>query len=450
MTGRLVAGRYRLERLVGRGGAAEVYRALDVVLERAVAVKLFLPGTEMASELRWRSEIRVLAGLSHPGLVTVFDAGSDPDLDGRPYLVMEFVDGASLADRLRVGPVPPRDVALIGARLAGALSHVHGQGVVHRDVKPGNVLLADREVKLADFGIARLLGDTRLTTVGTTVGTANYLSPEQVRGEEVGPPSDVYSLGLVLLEALTGAVVYPGHGVAAAVARLHRAPAVPAGLDGLWEDLLTRMTAADPTARLTAQQAGAVLGQLGHSEADPAAAATTRLVDSPERRRARTRHRRYWVALIGALTLVALAAIGYALSSRSTAGHPAAGPQSTGATHRESPRSSPSAPPSSTASHTTRPRTAAGAIRELRAAIARAVNTGNLDLSAATDLDSRLTDLARGLSQPASKPDDLGHKVADLLKHLDDLRTKGQLTAAGQRMLVGPLRSLEHFIPPTP
>lgn len=442
LAGRLLAGRYRLESLLGRGAAAEVYRAFDVVLERAIAVKLFNPGAEMAAAVRRNSEIRVLAGLNHPGLVTLFDAGTDPELDDRPYLVMELVEGVSLAERLRDGAVAPREAALIGASLADALSYVHGQGVVHRDIKPANVLLADHTVKLGDFGIARLLDDARLTTTGSTVGTANYLSPEQARGDQVGPASDVYSLGLVVLESLTGVVAYPGHGIAAAAARLHRPPVIPAELGSAWGELLTRMTAAEPAARPTAAEAGVALRALALG-VEPPVEGRTRVIGAT-RRLPTTHRRRYLLALVAAVIIAGAVTLAYALSSPSTNGHPVSGPRPTGTSK---PQTSSTPPPRTTGSIAPRPRTAAGAINEVRAAVARAVNTGNLDLSAASDLDHRLADLAHGLSDAGAKPRDLGHKVADLLKHVDDLGTKGQLTAAGRRMLSRPLTILEQFIP---
>ena len=141
---------------------------------------------------------------------------------------MEFVDGVTLRQLLGEGPLGPRPAARIGAELAAGLAHIHAHGIVHRDVKPANILLRGETVKLADFGVARILDDARVTEVGTTVGTANYLSPEQVRGADITPASDIYSLALVLIEMITGEIAYPGSGVTAAMARLHRPPALPA------------------------------------------------------------------------------------------------------------------------------------------------------------------------------------------------------------------------------
>jgi eukaryotic-like serine/threonine-protein kinase len=248
--GRLVAGRYRLDALVGRGGSAEVWRAHDEALERWVALKLVTAsGGEDAG--RVGDEARLLARLSHPGLVPVYDAGTDEV--GRPWVVMELVEGETLGAAMARGPLPSERVAGLGRTLAGALAYVHAQGLVHRDVKPANVLLGtDGRVRLTDFGIARLVDAAKVTATGLTVGTAGYLSPEQVQGAHVGPASDVYSLGLVLLEALKGEREYPGTAVEVALARLTRPPVVPPGLPAGWVGLLTAMTALEPERRPSA------------------------------------------------------------------------------------------------------------------------------------------------------------------------------------------------------
>ncbi len=245
--------RYRLEARLGSGGTADVHRATDTTLQRPVAVKLLRDVAGDASDrARFVAEARTLASLSHRNLVMVLDAGIG-DEDDRPFLVMELVEGRALSDALRQGPLPAREVARIGAEVAAGLAFAHERGVVHRDVKPGNVLLSDDgRVKLADFGIARLIGDTvRHTRTGTAIGTAAYLAPEQVRGEDVTGCADVYALGLVLLEALTGTRAFPGSATEAALARLHRDPDVPDELPAGWSALLRAMTAADPAARPT-------------------------------------------------------------------------------------------------------------------------------------------------------------------------------------------------------
>lgn len=250
---RLIGGRYRTERLLGRGGTAAVWCATDEALGRQVALKLV---TSSGGEDTGRvgDEARLLARLSHPGLVPVYDAGTDQA--GRPWVVMELVDGETLADAVRRGPMASSRVADIGARLAEALAYVHGEGLIHRDVKPANVLLgSDGRVRLTDFGIARLVDAAKVTATGLTVGTASYLSPEQVTADPVGTAADVYSLGLVLLECLTGAREYSGSAVEVALARLSRPPQVPAGLPAGWPGLLTAMTDRDPVRRPTCARA---------------------------------------------------------------------------------------------------------------------------------------------------------------------------------------------------
>jgi serine/threonine protein kinase len=236
-----------------------VYCARDVVLDRPVALKIFpAEAADARQAVRYEQEARLLARLSHPGLVTVYDAGIDATVadEPRPYLVMELVRGPTLADRLHVGPLPPAEVAALATQLSSALAHIHRRDVVHRDVKPANVLLRHADdgspypaATLTDFGIARLIDGTRITMTGHTLGTANYLSPEQLSGSEVGPPSDIYSLGLLLIECLTGEVVFPGHGIEAAMPRLHGAPTIPDTVPPEWAGLLRSMTDPDPGRR---------------------------------------------------------------------------------------------------------------------------------------------------------------------------------------------------------
>jgi serine/threonine protein kinase len=248
--GEVLGGRYLLGDLLGRGGAADVFRATDQLLERTVAVKVLRDqaaggpdalgdGTDAA---RFAGEVRTLAGLNHRGLVTVLDAGT---AGGRAFLVMELVDGPTLhALVARQALTSDRSLDL-GAQVADALSYVHGRGVLHRDVKPGNILLDSRgRARLADFGIARLVDEeSHHTRTGQTIGTAAYLAPEQVLGEDLTSAVDVYSLGLVLLEALTGRRTFPGTPTEAALARLNRSPEVPTSLPAPWPTLLTAMTA---------------------------------------------------------------------------------------------------------------------------------------------------------------------------------------------------------------
>jgi eukaryotic-like serine/threonine-protein kinase len=268
---RLVAGRYELGAVVGIGASAVVHRAWDTQAGRSVAVKLFRAGASAYDRRQQRQEMQVLARLDHPGLVALHDGGV---ADGRPFVVTDLVEGPTLAERILDGPLPPETVRDLGARLADALVHVHAGGIVHRDVKPANVLLGDgSRPRLADFGIARALDGTAATATGFVVGTAAYLAPEQVRGESVGPEADVYALGLVLLEALTGTREYPGLAAESATARLHRRPAVPPGLPRGLGAALRAMTATEPALRPTAAASAAALSGEGRAAVGPPTAA---------------------------------------------------------------------------------------------------------------------------------------------------------------------------------
>lgn len=278
---RILAGRYRLETLIGSGGAADVHRGFDLRLRRPVAVKLFRPDTGFDTEEAFLSEAMILARLQHPGLVTAYDAGRH---HGDAYLVMQLIEGRTLKARIADGPLCPEATAMIGAGLADALAHAHEVGIVHRDVKPSNVILdASDHPHLTDFGIARLLDATTRTVTGTLIGTAAYLSPEQVLGRRVGRPADVYALGLVLLECLTGRLEYDGGPLEAAIARLHRRPRLPDVLPTELAALLRDMTALDEQARPTAHDCARTLTALSTATDPtfhPSAARATSVVAS--------------------------------------------------------------------------------------------------------------------------------------------------------------------------
>jgi hypothetical protein len=192
----------------------------------------------------------------------VFDAGTDPE-SGQPYLVMQLIEGPTLADAMRGAAMPSQQVAQYGAALADALAYVHERNLVHRDVKPANVLITeDGRVHLADFGIARLVDSAHQTRTGDVLGTPAYFAPEQVAGEEVGPPADIYALAIVLLECLTGRRPFEGTAMEVAMARLARQPEVPADLGPDWQTILTAMTARAPASRPTAPDVADALRQI--------------------------------------------------------------------------------------------------------------------------------------------------------------------------------------------
>lgn len=260
-TTELLGGRYRLESVIGRGGFSTVYQAHDEALGRKVAIKRFDVGP--IDPAREEVELAILAGLDHHNLITMLDAGSHRDERGRlvRFIVMPLVRGMDLQERLRGSRIAARNIAEIGYDVAEALEYIHAQNVVHRDVKPSNILLVDygnatprARAKLTDFGIAFAADAERFTAVGATTGTAAYLSPEQAAGQHVGPPTDVYSAGLVLLQCFTRVTEFPGTAMESAMARLSRQPRIADYLPDHWRGLLTSMTLRDPAERPSSRE----------------------------------------------------------------------------------------------------------------------------------------------------------------------------------------------------
>jgi eukaryotic-like serine/threonine-protein kinase len=255
MIGRSIGGRYRLIAPLGEGGMATLWRAIDEQLDREVAVKLLREqyGNDAGFSARFRQEARSAGSLSHPNIVPVYDYGTDAD--GTQFIVMQLVDGQDLSAVLRERTVLGTDDAVrVALAVASALEAAHRRGIVHRDVKPGNILITDDgDVKVTDFGIARAVSEASMTVTGTTLGSVHYFSPEQARGDEVTGRSDVYSLGIVVYEMLTGRRPFEGDSAAGvALKRLHEDPPlpstirpVPAGLEAIVMRALER----DPEAR---------------------------------------------------------------------------------------------------------------------------------------------------------------------------------------------------------
>ena len=280
--GRVVAGRYRLEREIGHGAMGVVWQATDLRLDRAVAVKqlrladgLTAPEARQARQRALR-EARIVARLHHPNAVTVFDVVDD--IDGLPALVMEYVPSHTLAMALTEGAVlPVGRVAELGAQIAAALAAAHAAGIVHRDVKPGNILLAaDGSAKITDFGISRASGDVTVTRIGVVAGTPAYLAPEVARGEPAGPASDVFSLGATLYAAVEG---HPPFGeLDNPVAQLHRVAAgraEPPRRAGPLTDVVNAALQDDPGRRPTMGQLAEALSAIdGRATVGPAEAPT--------------------------------------------------------------------------------------------------------------------------------------------------------------------------------
>jgi serine/threonine protein kinase len=292
-----LSGRYEIGDRLGSGGMSNVYKATDLTLERTVAVKVLAEHLSDDDRFvaRFRREALAVAKLIHPNIVQVYDTGVD---DGRHYIVMEYVEGRSGAQILqRQGPVEPDVAAEIGAQACAGLDYAHRRGIIHRDVKPGNLMVVggpvgggEMTVKLTDFGIARAIEQTRITQVGSVVGTAAYLAPEQVRGEEATPATDVYALGVVIYQLLTARLPWEGTTLAElAIRRENERPLPPSSYDtDVPETLSTAVLRAlegDPARRyITARELASAL-RTGLSGAEPppadSEAATRAMTDTP-------------------------------------------------------------------------------------------------------------------------------------------------------------------------
>ena len=329
-TGRLLDDRYRLGPMLGRGGMATVHAATDIKLRRRVAVKLFRPGSDENMLARLETEARLLGGLSHPGLLRVFDVSLDSD---QPYLVMQLIDGCTLRKSMNAGRLRPVLVARLGARLAETLRYIHSRQIVHRDIKPSNVLLDDEgSGYLADFGIATLIGSARLTATGHCIGTAAYLAPEQVAGADPRPSADIYSVGLVLLECLTGRPEFPGSDVEAAVARLGRAPHVPDWLPPALRETLVAMLSRAPAERPDAARCVELfedyLAKPNRAVEPPTLVDTPPAPETPTKVRVPVRRRRRPVQVAAAGVLLAGIATTALLTTAADGGRPV-GPERT-------------------------------------------------------------------------------------------------------------------------
>jgi serine/threonine-protein kinase len=328
--GTLLGGRYRLDAQIGRGGMSTVYRAFDVVLERPVAIKLMHRETAADSDQleRFRREARSVAQLNHPQIVTVIDAGEDSAPDGEagsPYIVLEYVDGETLKDLIRrEGRLEITQAIAYAIEIARALGAAHERQIVHRDVKPQNVLIgAEGGPKITDFGIARTLTEEGLTMDGRVLGTTDYVSPEQALGQPVTGQSDLYSLGIVLYEMLTGQVPFRGESPVA-VAMKHVREEIPdvralrPELSAATAAVLDRAVAKDlsrryPSAASMAADLEEVLAIETSRSGQATGEVTTILRTLPGRSRRRVpwrmRHPARWVASIALLALIVAIAI---------------------------------------------------------------------------------------------------------------------------------------------
>jgi serine/threonine protein kinase, bacterial len=274
LAGTVLDGRYRVEVMIATGGMSSVYRGLDLRLDRPVALKIM--DSRYAGDqqflTRFQREARAVARLKDPGLVAVYDQG----IEGRhPFLVMELVEGGTLRELLRErGPMPPHAVAAVLAPVLGGLAVAHAAGLVHRDVKPENVLISDDGgVKIADFGLVRAVAEAKITSTSVILGTAAYLSPEQVSTGDASPRSDVYAVGILAYELLTGDTPFTGDSaLAVAYQRIDNdvpaASTVIAGVPTQFDELVRHATARDPAGRYAdardmAEDLEAIVDQLG-------------------------------------------------------------------------------------------------------------------------------------------------------------------------------------------
>jgi serine/threonine protein kinase len=269
----LLLGRYRPGRVLSRGGMATVYLGLDERLGRSVAIKLLNSGSDIDMG-RYEAELRVLAGLNHHGLVSIVDAGvddSEPD-DLRPFLVMELVHGRTLQRTLLQRTLRPRQIAEIATDVAETLEYVHRSGLIHRDVTPSNIMVVNygtessrERALLTDFGLA--IQTATAPTEASISGTAAYLSPEQVRNETLTPASDIYSLGLVILQCFTNEIAFPGTVIESISGRLKHDPFVPESLPEPWPQMLHHMTDRNPANRPVAEEVAVAVRQVIRSTA---------------------------------------------------------------------------------------------------------------------------------------------------------------------------------------
>ncbi|HZD67695.1 MAG TPA: protein kinase [Actinomycetes bacterium] len=465
--GQVLGGRYELSALLGAGGMASVYLATDGVLQRTVAVKVLGPPYDQHPVLmeRFRREARAAAALNHPGIVAVYDSGSQA---GVHYIVMEYVQGETLADILRrQGVLEPRRVAEVGLLVCQALAAAHARGLVHRDVKPANVLVGqDGQVKVADFGIARAAADHTLTGSGL-LGTAAYLSPEQAQGGTVDARSDVYALGCVLYELLTGAPPFAGDSAMAVAARQvteapeppsRRNPRVGPALEAVvmtalakdpaqryqtasaMGDDLARVEASDPAGAMPPPAGGAT--QVLDRRAAPSGAAPTVVLatraargSAPGLGRAR---RLLFLAVVGVVVVLVVGLWWLRQSGTPTAGRQGGGAAPSASTSTTERATTSSSAPTTTAT-TLAPADPAAALANLRQVLMAGQRQGTID-PAAEDLLKKAEDVVRAAQE--GHADEVGNKLDELGRKVDELVREGKISpsaAGGVRQAVAQL-----------
>jgi len=450
-----LAERYVLEQRLASGGSAEVWRGRDTVLERPVAVKVLHRHllADPTTRARLIQEARAAASLSHPGIVAVYDVAIDEEASAA--VILELVEGESLADRLkREGALPPRAAVRIAAEVAEALAHAHERGVVHRDVKAANVLLGvDGEARLADFGIARLLEDEaqRLTDTGTIAGTLRYLAPEQLRGEPAGSPADVYAVGVLLTEMVSG---QPPYQVSSPVALAEAQRTPPLAIEGAPPSLSTIVRPTlDPDPERRPSSAGALAAELRRwLETDAAPGGLDSAPDEPTLPAipisaapivapplppvsavppppagsvpgARDPRRQRRLSAVPAVVIAAVAmfvALVLLLAAITVPDGPASSPSPTAS-------ASPSSSPSATASPTPTPAplTLSEAIEAFRDLVDSGEEEGLIDSDAAHDLHELADDVAKAVEDGTQG--DVNRAFRDLRRAIDEFDRDGRI-----------------------
>jgi serine/threonine-protein kinase len=442
LPGEVLAGRYRLVEQLGSGGMGQVFRAVDEELGRDVAVKVLAPHLldDPRAKERLRREARSAAALTHPNVVTLYDTTVD---DEQQFLVMEFVDGQTLAARLEEGPLPESEAIRVADEVAAALEAAHAQGLVHCDIKPANLLLhPDGRVKVTDFGIARVVDATQ-TTTGQVYGSVPYIAPERARGELAGPSSDLYALGCILYEMVTGQPPFVGSTPTDTLSQhLHAVPQNPSelrtGVSAGLDAVVVRLLAKEPTDRhedATSLRRDLARLAAGAPPIDatlplPAALAPTTRIDSstdapatPSAVPAGGRGRRIaWI--VAGLVLVAI--IGFALANPSAddvagvtpsdVASPTAAPVAT------EPGATATTPVSEPAPEPTTPE---DAIADLRGLLVQGRDDGLLSDKGVTELDKYLAEALKKLGE--GKSGDAAKEVQEFRRKLGDLEKDGDI-----------------------
>jgi eukaryotic-like serine/threonine-protein kinase len=458
--GRLIGGRYKIDALLGGGGMATVWRGRDLRLDRPVAIKQ-VSGYGLSQPFaleRFTREARAVGRLSHPNVVSVYDFGTQ---DREPYLVMELVEGPTVARLLADGPLPIADVLSIVSQVCDGLAAAHAAGIVHRDIKPANLILTPYgTVKICDFGVARLLDASatpNLTGPVAAMGSPSFMSPEQISGGDIDPRTDLYALGCTMYAMLTGRPPFTAGGPFGIVQQhlseppeplTRRRPDVPAEIEELVADLLAKSPDQRPPYATTVQ------ARVAEALRDPATATNVRSLGSraPAVPTAATRERpsdrRLWLtaALVAAavfLTLVAVNVVpalrwaGATTTARwvdrtpGTPAAPAATPSAAATSHAAAPTAQTPASPAATASATPSPPT--DPILALRQLIAQEVKTGDLKPDAATDLNHAVDALAKTVA--TGRTPDILKQITAVRGKLTTYNKEGKLTDSGYAAL---------------